>query len=623
MTPRRLTAAAWVVTLIFALALTGLRALPGAGPGESLENALIDLRFALRGPRPAPEQVLAVAIDDADVAKIGLMTPMRAALAEAVARLTEAGAAAIVIDLLLVEPTPADAALAEALSASPVTVLAVAAAPEAAAASAPLPHVTAAALRRSAFAVTVSSRARGPAEARPLLVPAPPLAVAAGWLGHVNVALSPDRVARRAPLALETAEGAALPSAALTAARLVLGLPDDALALHRGEGVRLGGRWIATDPSGLVLLDHYGGRGTVETVGLGDLLGGRVAAERIAGRAVFVGAGAESLRDVFATPFAADVPGAEVLATLAGNLLGEGPIAVGGPLWALTLALALAAAAAAGTAALAPASGVWAVAATGVAYAATGAALQAAFAGGLALDATAVLGAALAASLLFWPLRLWADRVGFRRLASERATLTAFLSPFASAALPSRGDGPAWRTEAATVAFVDVAGSTALAETLSPAETAAFLAAAQARIAAAAARRGGAVVERLGDGALVAFGFGAGDGGAAEALAFAAELAAPAPGGGPALRVSLQHGPVALADLGGGEWGHVTVAGDTVNVAARLQETAKKAGAAVVAGRAVLVAAGIDPETAGPGLRRLPPETLRGRREPVEVWAVG
>ena len=57
------------------------------------------------------------------------MAPMREALAAAIQRLEAAGAASIVIDLLLIEPTPADDHLAEVLSASPSTILAVAAVP--------------------------------------------------------------------------------------------------------------------------------------------------------------------------------------------------------------------------------------------------------------------------------------------------------------------------------------------------------------------------------------------------------------------------------------------------------------------------------------------------------------
>ena len=132
MSRRVLPAWLWAVSLATGLVVVGLRHLPHDPPLGAFENTLIDLRFQIRGPRPAPESVLIVAIDDASLESIGLMTPMREALAAAIQRLEAAGAASIVIDLLLVEPTPADDQLAEVLSASPSTILAVAAVPGAA-----------------------------------------------------------------------------------------------------------------------------------------------------------------------------------------------------------------------------------------------------------------------------------------------------------------------------------------------------------------------------------------------------------------------------------------------------------------------------------------------------------
>ena len=142
----------------------------------------------------------------------------------------------------------------------------------------------------------------------------------------------------------------------------------------------------------------------------------------------------------------------------------------------------------------------------------------------------------------------------------------------------------------------------------------------QGHIARAVERHGGAIVERAGDGALVVFGFG-GAGGAREALDIARDVVIGAPEV-VRMRVSLQHGPVALADLGGGAWGNVALAGDTVNVAARLQDAAKRAGRADVLGRAVLEAAGIDLAGEQSDLLSLPPEVVHGRRKLVEVWAV-
>jgi adenylate cyclase len=231
-----------------------------------------------------------------------------------------------------------------------------------------------------------------------------------------------------------------------------------------------------------------------------------------------------------------------------------------------------------------------------------------------------VITAVLLVCAAHWLWRLSTDQKGRRDLEAERTRLSGYMSPFAATVMPRGGSAPAWRTEAATIGFVDVVGSVGLAEARSPKETAGYLAQVQGHIARAAERHGGAVVERAGDGALVVFGFG-GAGGPREAFDFARDVIHGASDEAK-VRVSLQYGSVALADLGGGTWGHVALAGDTVNVAARLQDAAKRAGRAIVVGRAVLEAAGIDLAMEPGDLLSLPPEVVRGRREPVEVWAV-
>ncbi len=609
----------WLTVLISTLALIGLRYIAPDPPLSGFEDTLIDLRFLARGPQQPPEGVLIVTIDDADVAEIGMMAPMRHALATAVPRLQAAGAVSIVIDLLLADPTPADAQLAEALAQSSGTVLAVAATPGSTGSRSPLIEV---ALRDNAFPVVMGYRGERENATAPqwprLLVPTGELAGAAA-LGHVNITLSPDRIARRAPLAIATGDGEFLPAIAVVAAhRALAGVPGD-LVLRPGSSVGIGSRIIATDAAGQVLLNHYGGPGTLPTVSLGALLAGQVAPDLINGRTVFIGAGAESLRDMFATPYAPDVMGVEVLATLAANLIDDRLIRTGGALWLLTLALALAAVVLAGLAVAVPSSPVLGAFATLAVWAMAAGALQMAFNGGLALDATSVFGAMGIASLTHWLGRLRSDQIGAQRLEAERGMLSRFLSPLANRTLPKQGGTSVWRTEDATIGFVDLEGSVGLAEGQAPGETAALLAQVQSLIADAAARHGGAVVERFGDGALVAFGFGGGS--AADAIAFARDLAA-APIAGRRLRISLHCGPVALADIGGDGWGHVTVAGDTVNIAARLQDTAKRAKATVVVGRAVLDAAGIDVSGRPEAFRPLAAETVRGRREPVEVWAM-
>ncbi len=87
------------------------------------------------------------------------------------------------------------------------------------------------------------------------------------------------------------------------------------------------------------------------------------------------------------------------------------------------------------------------------------------------------------------------------------------------------------------------------------------------------------------------------------------------------LRVGLHFGPVIAALLGGERQGQITVAGDTVNVASRLQEMGKEHKVTIVASAefaASVHRAGRDDMLTG--LRRLPAQKVRGRNETIDLW---
>ncbi len=648
-----------VPMLLLASVLLSLWRTVGIDPvTERVEQALLDLRFRLRGPIAPPDGVVIVAIDEAAVREIGMMGPMRAALATAVERISAAGPSAIAIDLLLVDQTAADPALAAALGRGGRTILAAARAaggpppPGGTPDAAPLAPELLAARERSLFRVVAREGSDGPPDAETeLLYPARGL-IGGAWLGHVNIDRASDRVARQVPLALPLGGNAALPAMPLVAARLALGLAPGEMALWSGYRVDLGDRPIPTDAAQRVVLNHYGPPGTMDTVRLTDVLAGTVPAERFAGRAVFVGASAESLGDQFATPFAPDVSGVEVLATLTGNLVDGTLITRGLPAALATLGLALiltVAARHAACARLVPVAllktlGVWILA---------GVAIQGAFVyGRLWVDAVTVLGSAMLASTATWALGISDERRRGARIAEDWANLIHYVSPLAAQALagvPAPGGGPAsvpagetgvapWtaRRTDASIVFVDIANYTGWAEDRAPEAAARFLAAVHDRIARGAAADGGMVVEILGDGALVAFGLsgppavgasavgpptpGGPPSAAAAALGFAEGLLGAPSGGGPELRVSVHHGPVAVANVGGAARAHLTVTGDTVNVAARLHEVAKTFGARIVASRAALDAAGQPTEDGR--YTWLITDPMRGRQHPVEVWTL-
>src|SRR3954469_15605151 len=97
-----------VVTLVTALAA-------GFGWFWRVDQALYDAALVLR-QRPAPDDVVIVAIDQNSLDRIGRWPWRRAIHATAIDRLTDAGVKGIAMDILLPEPDRADPAGDEALA---------------------------------------------------------------------------------------------------------------------------------------------------------------------------------------------------------------------------------------------------------------------------------------------------------------------------------------------------------------------------------------------------------------------------------------------------------------------------------------------------------------------------
>ena len=102
--------AALAATLLFAL----WRALAGDPWTDAFDRWTVDLRFKLRGAWPAGEQAAVIAVDEAALAEAGRPAALRGALARALPAILAAEPAAVAIDLLLVDPSPSDPALAAA-----------------------------------------------------------------------------------------------------------------------------------------------------------------------------------------------------------------------------------------------------------------------------------------------------------------------------------------------------------------------------------------------------------------------------------------------------------------------------------------------------------------------------
>jgi class 3 adenylate cyclase/tetratricopeptide (TPR) repeat protein len=162
----------------------------------------------------------------------------------------------------------------------------------------------------------------------------------------------------------------------------------------------------------------------------------------------------------------------------------------------------------------------------------------------------------------------------------------------------------------ATVLFADVVGFTSLAERTDPEIVARMVDAAFRQLAEVITDHGGTVDKYMGDSMMAVFGVPVAHDDDAE-RAVAAGLAVRSLGGDLAFSIGINSGEVMATTVGGA--GDVTVIGDTVNVAARLEKVA--APGQVLCGR-------LTAELAGQGVwfRERQPVLLKGKQEPVGVW---
>lgn len=210
----------------------------------------------------------------------------------------------------------------------------------------------------------------------------------------------------------------------------------------------------------------------------------------------------------------------------------------------------------------------------------------------------------------------------------ERRLFTQFL-PGPVAAEIGRADSDLRRgvTRDCVVMFVDMRGSTALAQSTDPHRVAAVVGRFRELVLPVVETHGGVVEKFIGDGALVVFGVPreAPDD-AVRALACAREIAArgaewEAEGeDGVPVVVGVHAGPCFCGVVGDEERMEFTVLGDPVNVASRLEAMAKSGGHRLVVSREVLARAGAE---AAPGWRPLGAQDIRGRDGAVEVFARG
>lgn len=308
--------------------VTVLAALPVVLRPAVLEDANRRVYDALTRTAPADEPappVLVVAVDEASLGSLGQWPWPRDLVARLVTRLQDAGVESIAFDVLFAEPARAAAAagqpsldgeLAAALARAPaVASYAFVFNPDEADAPCTL-HAANLAQRQEDDGLPSDALPR----ASGVVCTLGTLTDAAGASGHLNAFTDSDGLLRRVPL-LIAYQDKVYPSLALAAVQRMSGRRP-LLLQRRGDGqleLIANDRAIDLDEHGYLLLRYSPRR--ITTVSAADVMAGRIPDQALRGRVVFVGATAVGLDDVVATPLHRDLPGVEVHATVAANLL--------------------------------------------------------------------------------------------------------------------------------------------------------------------------------------------------------------------------------------------------------------------------------------------------------------
>jgi adenylate cyclase len=307
-------------------------------PVQQVEAQLLDLRFRLRPQAPPSDDIVLVLIDDASIREVGRWPWSRAVIAQGLARLSEAGARTIGIDLLFAEAEPS--AVPEALRDRLRQALgqlgslldglsgdAELAAETRAAGSVVLPYVfrfdgrgatenPPPPVANTAFRIVHeldTAQAMPPLSPTGVLAAIPELAEAAATLGHANGAT-------RYEFPAVPYGGNIYPSFALEVARQHLGVAREQVRLDLGRGVWLGDRLVPTDDRTQFVL-NFRGRHRFQRVSFAQLLSEDGVAAEFDGKVVLIGASAAGLGETFATPFDPYLPGIERHATVIDNIL--------------------------------------------------------------------------------------------------------------------------------------------------------------------------------------------------------------------------------------------------------------------------------------------------------------
>ncbi|MFA5517326.1 MAG: adenylate/guanylate cyclase domain-containing protein [Desulfuromonadales bacterium] len=257
---------------------------------QSFEAKSYDWRLRVwRGPIDQTGAFAIVAIDDKSIAELGRFPWTRRLYADLIERATEAGAKGLLFDVLFPEPEAkaADHAFAEAIArAGNITLV-------------------------GAFEIAPDGSPSN------FLQNIPQLQNAAGQIAHINIFPDDDGVLRWTRLTLPL-DGRNIPSLAYAAA---LAAVDTTHFAAEEFSLKADNLRIPTDAGHALLINHRGPPGAFEHFSFVDVLFRRLPADALRDKVLFVGPTAIGLYDMRISPFSNNIPGIEINANIADNLL--------------------------------------------------------------------------------------------------------------------------------------------------------------------------------------------------------------------------------------------------------------------------------------------------------------
>lgn len=471
----------------------------------------------------------------------------------------------------------------------------------------------------------------------------PALAGAAAGEGSLSLLPDPDGIVRKAPL-LAIHDGQLVPALSLEAVRLYFDAGPIMVRASDGSGetasapgsvaqVVVGGREIPVTASG-ELWSYFTAADAARRIPAWRLLEGDPAPEEVAeavgGRIVFVGASASGLRDLVATPLARSLPGVEVHAQAAEQmLLGR---YLERPDWARGLEFFLVVLLGGGLALALPRLGATAGAAVG------GLAIVALFAGSwLAFDRAQYLLNPIAPALALVLVYVLQTLLGFWREERRRSYIHNAFDRYLSPEIVKQIASDPGKLELGgeerdmTVLMCDIRGFSRISEKRSPKEVIDFLIAFLTPMSDILLAHRATLDKFIGDAILAFWNAPLDDpehhrNGARAALAMVAkldELNRTMPGergsawpGDVKIGIGLNSGPCCVGNMGSAQRLSYSLIGDTVNMAARLEGLTKQYGVEIIVGSEL--AAHLD----GFALIELDRVRVVGRDAPETIFAL-